>query len=98
MPNARQTRHVAECFWTGVQEDDLVELGRRVEASAAAVVDDGEPVRYLGWLLVLDDEVVLVLFEGPIGKVRRVAAHAGVPFGRILQVAYAIGPPNHPVD
>jgi hypothetical protein len=89
MANAVRTGYLAECFWSGVQEQDLRELDRRVVASVAAV---NEPVQYLGWLLVIDDEVVLVLFDGPIGTVRRVAKHAGIPFGRILQVAHASWP------
>lgn len=94
MPNALRTSYVAECFWAGIQEADLRELDRRIEASVVAVAGDGTPVRYLGWLLVIDDEVVLLLFEGPKGTVRRVAEHAEIPFGRILQVAHAPWPPN----
>jgi hypothetical protein len=86
--------YVAECFWAGLQEEDLLEVDRRIEASVVTVVGDGAPVRYLGWLLVLDDEVVLVLFEGPRGTVQRVAEHAGLPFGRILQVAHSPWPSN----
>ena len=81
--------YAAECFWAGLREEDLAEVGRRVTAAA----DDGQ-VSYLGWLHVLDDEVVLVLFKGPRGAVQRVAEHAGLPFGRILQVAHAPWPQN----
>jgi hypothetical protein len=98
MANAVRTSYVAECYWSGVREEDLSALDRRVGASVGAVAGDGEPVRYLGWLLVIDDEVVLVLFDGPIGTIRRVAEHAGIPFGRILQVAHAPWPPNPRVD
>lgn len=98
MANAPRTSYVAECFWAGVQEEDLRELDRRIEASATMVAGDGEPVRYLGWLLVIDDEVVLILFEGSIGRVRRVADHAQIPFSRILQVVRAPLPPNPPTD
>jgi hypothetical protein len=94
MANAVRTSYVAECFWTGVQEEDLRDLDRRIQASAMALAGDGEPVRYLGWLLVIDDEVVLVAFEGPIGRVRRVVDHAELPFSRILQVAHGPWPPN----
>jgi Ethanolamine utilization protein EutJ (predicted chaperonin) len=96
MANALRTSYVAECFWAGVQEEDLRELDRRIEASVVAVAGDGEPVRCLGWLLVIDDEVVLVLFEGSMGTVRRVAEHAEIPFGRILRAAHAPWPPNPP--
>jgi Ethanolamine utilization protein EutJ (predicted chaperonin) len=97
MVNPKRTSYVAECFWAGVLDDDLHELDRRIEASVAAVAGD-ERVRCLGWLHVIDDEVVLVLFEGPIGVVRRVAEHAEIPFGRILQVGYATWPPDTPAD
>jgi hypothetical protein len=98
MANAVRTSYVAECYWSGVSEEDLSALDRRVGASVGALAGDSEPVRYLGGLLVVDGEVVLVLFDGPIGTVRRVAEHAGIPFGRILQVAHAPWPPNPPVD
>jgi hypothetical protein len=98
MANAGRTGYLAECFWAGVQEEDLHELGRRIEASVVALASDGEPVRYLGWLLVIDDEVVLVLFEGPTGTIRRVADHAKIPFGRILQVVHAPTPQSPPAD
>ena len=62
-----------------------------------APAGDGEPTRYLGGLLVIDDEVVLLAFEGPMGVVRRVVDHAQLPVGRILRVAYARWP-NRPTD
>jgi hypothetical protein len=98
MTTAVRTSYVAECFWVGVRQEDLRELDRRVRAAVMAVAGDGEPVRYQGWLLVIDDEVVLVLFEGPIGAVRRVAEHAEIPFGRILRAAYAPLPADGPAD
>jgi hypothetical protein len=98
MANRVRTSYVAECFWPGVREEDLREVDRRVGASVAAVPPDGEPVRYLGWQLVIDDEVVWLAFEGPIGSVRRVAEHAGIPFGRILRVAHAPGRSESPAD
>ena len=88
MVDAVRTGYVAECFWTGVREEDLREVDRQIEASMVAVARDGGPVRYLGWLHIVDDEVVLVLFDGPPGAVRSLAERAGVPFGRILRVAH----------
>jgi hypothetical protein len=93
MANAMRTGYIAECFWTGVRDEDLQALDQRIEASVA-VAGDGAPVRFLGWLFVMDDEVVLVAFEGPIGRVRRVVDHAEIPVSRILQVAYGPWPPN----
>ena len=98
MANAVRNSYVAECFWAGVREEDLRALDRRVEVSIAAVAADGEPIRYLGWLRVIDDDVVLVLFDGPIGRIRRVVDHAEIPFSRILQVALGPWPPNPRTD
>jgi hypothetical protein len=76
-------RYVAECFWSGVRETDLPDLDRRIGAS---VVEHGNSaVRYFGSMLIVDDEVVLCLFEGPVAVVRRVAECAGLPFERILR-------------
>ncbi len=79
------TGYIAECFWAGVHEDDLRDLDRRLAASVAELADREEPVRYLGSLLIVDDEVVLCLFEGPIATVRLVTERVGLPFERILQ-------------
>jgi len=83
--SAAETSYVAECFWSGVRESDLLDLDRRIERSAAESTGAGAPVRYLGSMLIVDDEVVLCLFEGPLTTVRLVAERAGVPFDRILR-------------
>jgi len=79
------TTYVAECFWSGVREDDLRDLDRRIEATVAELAAQGEPIEYVGSMLIVDDEVVLCLFEGPIATVRHVTERAGLPFERILQ-------------
>jgi len=73
---------VAECFWPGVSEADVEALERRVRA---ATEGDDDAVRYLGSILMRDDEVVLCQFEGEADAVRRTAERAGVPFERILE-------------
>ncbi len=77
--------YVAECYWSGVRDDDLRELERRIQESVAELARQGEPIRYLGSMLIVDDEVVLCLFEGPITTVRQVTDRAGVAFERILR-------------
>ena len=52
----------------------------------------GQPVRYLGSLLICEDEVVLCLFEGDAEAVRRVAEQAAIPFERILATAQSPWP------
>jgi hypothetical protein len=82
---------VAECFWTGVQESDLVVLDRRVEACVAGMALDGQSVRYLGSMLMREDEVVMCFFEGSAANVRRAAELAEIPFERILETARSGG-------
>ncbi len=81
------TEYVIECFWPGVRESDLRALDDRVDTHAT-----GEPVRYLGSLLIREDEVVLCLFEGDAEAVRRVAEQAAIPFERILVAAQSPWP------
>jgi hypothetical protein len=69
---------VAECYWPDVREEDVRALDRRIVASLA---DD---VRYLGSVLIAEDEVVLCQFEGSADAIRRVAERARVPFERLL--------------
>jgi hypothetical protein len=70
---------IAECFWPDVNEADLEALDQRV-AQAATGLD----VRYLGSILLREDEVVLCQFDGPADAVRALAERAQVPFERIL--------------
>jgi len=72
---------VAECFWPDVSDADLDALDQRV---ARALAPD---VRYLGSILLREDEVVLCQFSGPADAVRSVAERAQVPFERILHAA-----------
>jgi hypothetical protein len=80
-----RTEYLAECFWPGVSESDLLALDERASASAAELSADGEAVRYIGSLLMREDEVVLCRFEGSEPAVRRVAERAAIPFERILE-------------
>lgn len=81
---------LVECFWSGVREEDLQDVDRRITDSVAAL-PDGDELQYLGSILVLDDEVMLCLFDGPLGTVRRVVEHARVPYERILRTTRTVG-------
>ena len=85
-----RTEYLAECFWPGVHESDLVSLDARVNASAAELSAGGEVVRYLGSLLMRKDEVVLCRFEGSELAVRRVAERAAIPFERIVEATNSL--------
>ncbi len=75
---AESTNFVAECFWPGVRAEDVRALDARIADCLVA------GVRYLGSMLMREDEVVLCQFEGPAAAVGDVAVRAGIPFERIL--------------
>lgn len=77
---------IAECFWPDVRLDDLEALAERIES---CVVDG---VRFLGSLLIREDEVVLCQFEGTATAVSRVVEAASVPFDRLLETTVAVPP------
>jgi len=77
--------YVVECFWPGVDTEALRSLDARATVSSGELTSGGLPVRYLGSLLMRDDEVVLCLFEGTEAAVRQAAERAEVPFERILE-------------
>jgi len=79
--------YVVECFWPGVDAEAVRRLDARAATSADELTRDGTPVRYLGSLLMREDEVVLCLFEGAEPAVREAAERAEVPFERILEAA-----------
>jgi hypothetical protein len=85
MAEAMGTGFVAECYWPGVGPDNLRALDERVEACTAELGREGERVRYLGSMLMADDEVVLCLFEGSMVTVQRAAERARIPFERIVR-------------
>jgi hypothetical protein len=89
MKQGHSTEYLAECFWPGVQDADLSALDQRASASAAALSGGGEVVRYLGSLLMREDEVVLCRFEGSEHLVRRVAERAAIPFERIIEARHS---------
>jgi hypothetical protein len=76
---------VGECYWPGAVESDLRVIDQRLRTSTAALQRRGEPVRYLGSILLQADEVVLCQFEGTPAAVREVAERSQVPFERILE-------------
>jgi len=88
---------VAECFWPDVGESDLEALDRRVQQAAAQPSPAG-PARYLGSILLREDEVVLCQFEGTAESVRELAERARIPFERILTAGRSPWPTAEPTD
>ena len=95
MTESGQTKeYVAECFWPDVDEAAVRALDARAAQCATDLAHGGTPVRYIGSLLMREDEVVLCLFEGPEASVREAAELAGIPFERILEAARSPWPLN----
>jgi len=80
---------IAECFWPGVTEADVEALDARASAAADALARGGEPVRFLGSILMREDEVVLCQFDGAADAVRRAAERAEIPFERIVETTHS---------
>jgi len=82
MAGESATEFIAECLWPDVHEDDLQALDAR-----AGEESERASVRYLGSLLMREDEVVLCLFRGAEDDVRRVVEAARIPCDRLLEAA-----------
>jgi hypothetical protein len=87
MSAANVTEFLAECLWPGVREADLAALDERARESVARAPG----VRYLGSLLICEDEVVLCCFTGQLAAVRAAAQAAQIPFERILETRGNLG-------
>jgi hypothetical protein len=81
------TEFVAECLWPDVHQEDIRALDERVAGESERLAAEGGAVRYLGSLLMPEDEVVLCLFRGGREDVGRVVQAARIPCDRILEAA-----------
>jgi hypothetical protein len=86
------TEFVAECLWPDVREGDLRGLDERAAEESERLSARGGSIRYMGSLLMREDEVVLCLFRGSQEDVRRVAEAARIPYDRILEAAHSPWP------
>jgi hypothetical protein len=78
--------YIAECMWPGVTEAELVEADARAGETAIEVAESGDPVRYLGSILMRDDDVVFFFFAGPSSQsIETVARRAELPFERVMR-------------
>jgi hypothetical protein len=75
---------VVECYWPDVTPDALRAVRARVRA--ATPEGAGAPVRFLGVLLIVADEVAFWRFEADaLDAVDQVSRAAGLSFDRILE-------------
>jgi hypothetical protein len=92
---------IVECFLPDADEGDLV----AIDARAAAVAEqrgEAPELAYRGSILIIDEEVILCLFEGTtVDAVRIAAQQAEIPFERVLAAtscSWPGGKPPSPLD
>jgi hypothetical protein len=73
---------MAECLLPGMTAAMAESLGDLVKTELAR---SRSQVRFLGSLLMPEDEVLLCLFAGSLTEVRALSERAGLPFERILR-------------
>jgi hypothetical protein len=82
--------YAAKCYWPGVTESDLEQVGER--AATAGLGPGREGVAYLGSLLFAADDLVLCLFQGPSrAAVIQASDRLGIPSERLMDSAW-LGP------
>ncbi|HYB25486.1 MAG TPA: hypothetical protein VEF89_02610 [Solirubrobacteraceae bacterium] len=90
--------YIAKCYWPGVRKGEL----ERLASAAAMSCSDHrvDAVAHLGTLVLVRDEFVLCLFEGPSHTVLRLHCdRLGIPSERLIDAAWlapAAGAPAHP--
>lgn len=78
--------YVVERYWPGVSTPDVDVLAEQLRVTAAGFAAAGEPIRYLGSLLIVGDDVVQCRFESlDTDAVVRLNERAGARFDRILE-------------
>lgn len=78
---------VVECYWPGMNEDDVSDTLHRVNR-LVGIRSPGRAPRSLGCILVPSEGMALFLFEASSeDAVRRVGRLAEVPFDRIVESA-----------
>jgi hypothetical protein len=72
---------IAECFWPDVSPEQVGERAAQLQHDAA-----GMSVRFVGAILVPDDDVVFYLFDDcSAAAVREVCRRAAIPVDRIVR-------------
>lgn len=79
---------VAECFWPGAAQSDVVAAAERVRRSAAEEASEVNRVELVDTIYMPDDEVVLFVFEAPSADaVREVAERAQIGHERVVRAS-----------
>jgi hypothetical protein len=80
---------MVERYVSRVDVDTFMEAARRTASAAAAMTEQGVPVRYLGSVYVPEEECSFCCFEArDVESVREANDRAGVRFWRIVDAVF----------
>lgn len=80
-----EATYLVECFWPGVTREAVEAANGRAGERAAERRSEGSSLRFLGSLLVPEDEVVFFRFAAASGEeVTRASRDAALPFARVV--------------
>ena len=80
---------MVERYVPGVDSAGFAEAALRAASAAAAMTEQGRPVRYLGSVYVPEEECSFCCFEAHDAEaVREANRRAGVPFWRVVDAAF----------
>lgn len=81
--------YFVECYWPGVDEQELTNVVERLMTTPR----DEESVAWITSILVLEDEIVLCVAQGPSADALRASAQrAGLPVERVVQCLQIVSP------
>jgi hypothetical protein len=77
--------YLVECYWPGINDATVAAAAQRALRAALELRRQGHEIRFLGAILVPDDETVFCLFDGHKADVVAASQLAAVPFERVLE-------------
>jgi len=79
--------YLVERYWPGVTSELLFEARNRDRRAIEQMNDEGTFIRHVTSILILSEEVVFSVYEGPsAAAVRQLNERAGIPASRIVEV------------
>jgi hypothetical protein len=85
LANSVGSSYLVECYWPGINDQELATAARRIEAAATQLRHAGADVWFLGSILMPSDETVFSLFHGNEPSIRAVSQRACIPIERVIE-------------
>jgi hypothetical protein len=78
--------YLVECFWPGLTRETVLAADSRVRSRVTQLCEEGSHLRYLGSLLLSQDEVVFFQFQASSPEqVSLASTEAGISFERVVE-------------